>query len=186
MPVLYTEEKVAKNLHFVRQLTMAFVVGIVAATMIVRFVLVADAQTQKVPCYSGASDPSCTPAQRSAKAKALAKAKTAAVIIEATKGISCGDGSGACITTDSGGITIIQQEVEASELWKNLTKAEAKKADILLKFNTSDRESLQLCAYDADSNDLLWCDYRNPSIALDNDSSREIVHFLDAWRASQK
>lgn len=154
--------------------------------LVVKFVLVADAQTKKVPCYSGVTYASCTPAQRLAKAKALAKGETAAVIIEATQGIACGDGSDGCIRTDSGAITIIQREVEESELWHNLAKAEAKKADILLKFHIKDRASLELCAYDADSNDLLWCDYRNPSIAVDNDSSREIVHFLDAWRAARK
>jgi hypothetical protein len=153
--------------------------------LLVMFAFIAEAQTKKVPCYSGDSYPSCTPAQRLAKANALAKAKTAAVIIEATQGIACGDGSDGCIRTDSGAITTIQHEVEESELWQKLTKAETKKADILLKFHTKDRASLQLCAYDADSNDLLWCDYRNPSIALDNDSSREIVHFLDALRASK-
>ena len=44
-------------------------------------------RTKKVPCYSGeVGDPSCTPQQRSAKAKALAKARTAAVVIRATRG----------------------------------------------------------------------------------------------------
>jgi hypothetical protein len=141
-------------------------------------------QAKKVPCYSGDHFPSCTEAERSAKAKALARAKTAAVIIEATQGIACGDGSDGCIRPDSSAIAIIQREVEESGIWQNLTKAEPKRADILLKFNTKDRMALQLCVYDADSNDLLWCDYRNPSIAIDNDSAREIVHFLEARRTA--
>ena len=154
--------------------------------LVVKLVLVAGAQTNKVPCYSGASFPACTPAQRLTKAKILAKAKTAAVIVEATQGIACGDGSDGCIRTDSVAITTIVREVEESQLWQNLTKEETKKADILLKFKIKDRASLELCVYDSDSNDLLWCDHRSPSIALDNDSAREIAHFLDARRSSQK
>jgi hypothetical protein len=159
---------------------------LILAMTFAQFVFVVGAQT-KVPCYSGQAFPSCTPSERLAKTKMLAKAKSAAVIIEANRTIACGDGSdGTCIAVDSAAVVIIQKEVENSDLWQNLTKAEAKKADLLLKFNTRNRTSLQLCAYDADSNDLLWCDYRNPSIALDNDSSREIAHILDALRASQK
>lgn len=159
----------------------ALLIGWFAAT----FVLVVGAQTRKVPCYDGDKYPSCTPAARLAKAKILAKAKTAAIIIEATRGVACGDGSDGCFRPDRDAISIIQQAVEESELWQSLTKAEPKKADILLNFKTRDRQSLQLCAYDADSNDLLWCDLRSPSIALDNDSSRELARFLSA-RASQK
>ena len=118
--------------------------------------------------------------------RTLAKAKSAAIIIQATQGIACGDGSDGCIRTDHEAIAIIQREVEESQLWQQLVKADPKRADILLKFNTRDRASLQLCAYDADSNDLLWCDNRNPSIALDNDSYRELGHFLDALLASQQ
>jgi hypothetical protein len=143
------------------------------------------AQT-KVPCYSGEKHPSCTPAERVAKARMLAKAKTAAVIIEATQGIACGDGSDGCFRTDSEAVSTIKRAVEESGLWQNLTQAEPKKADILLDFKTRDRGSLELCAYDADSDNLLWCEVRYPSIALDNDSSRELVHFLSALRASQK
>jgi hypothetical protein len=151
----------------------------------VQFVLVVGAQT-KVPCYSGETSPACTPAERFAKTKMLAKAKTAAVIIAAIQGIACGDGSDGCIRTDSEAVSIVKRAVEESELWQNLTQAEPKKADILLNFKTRDRSSLQLCAYDADSNNLLWCELRSPSIALDNDSSRELDHFLSALRASQK
>ena len=153
--------------------------------LVVKFALVAGAQT-KVPCYSGDRYPSCTPAERLSKAKVLARAKTAAVLISATEGIACGDGSDGCIRPDRDAVSVIQRALEESELWQNLTKAEPKKADILLQFKTSDRRSLQLCAYDADSNDLLWCDFRSPSIALDNDSSREIAHFVEARRVRQK
>jgi hypothetical protein len=144
------------------------------------------AQTSKVPCYSGDRYLSCTPAQRLAKAKALAMAKTAAVIIEAKQGIACGDGTDGCIRTDSQAIASIQREVEQSELWQNLTKADPKKADILLKFSTRDQTALQLCVYDADSNDILWCEFRDPLVSLESASSRELGHFIDAWRASQK
>lgn len=148
--------------------------------------LIATAQTKKVPCYSGDPYPSCTPLVRSAKASILAKAKTAAVIIEATRGISCGDGSDGCFQPDSGAVSMIQNEVNESELWQNVEKVEAKKADILLKFQTSDRRSLTLCAYNADSNTVLWCEYRSPSIALDNDAARAIAHFLEAKRTARK
>jgi hypothetical protein len=154
--------------------------------LVVTFVLIADAQTKKEPCWSGDSYPSCSTLQRLAKGNTLRNAKTAAVIIEATETIACGDGSDGCFRTDGGAIATIRREVEESRLWDNLTEAEAKKADILLKFVTKNRALLQLCAYEAASNDLLWCDYRSPSIALDNDASREIVRFLGAWRSSQK
>jgi hypothetical protein len=162
-------------------LKRALSLGLLAA----QFVSVVGAQA-KVPCYSGDKYPSCTPAERLAKAKMLANAKTAVVIIAATQGIACGDGSDGCFRTDGDAISIVQRAVEESELSHNLTKAEPKKADILLNFTTRDRRSLQLCAYDADSNNLLWCEDRSPSISLDNDSSREIDHFLRARRASQK
>src|ERR1039457_7238636 len=168
-------------------LKRALSLGLLAA----QFVSVVGAQA-KVPCYSGDKYPSCTPAERLAKAKTLANAKTAVVIIAATQGIACDDGSDGsfrtdgCRRTDGDAISIVKRAVEESELWHNLTKAEPKKADILLNFTTRDRRSLQLCAYDADSNNLLWCEDRSPSISLDNDSSREIDHFLRARRASQK
>jgi hypothetical protein len=107
--------------------------------LVANLVFAANAQTKKVPCYIGEYDPSCTPAQRSARAKALARAKTAAVIIEATQGIACGDGSDGCIRTDSEAVSIIRREVDESELWQNFAKADTKKADILLKFRTKDR-----------------------------------------------
>jgi hypothetical protein len=151
--------------------------------LVVMFAFGMGAQT-KVPCYSGDKNPSCTPAEQLAKAKLLAKAKTAAVIIEATQGIACGDGSDGCFRTDDAAISIVQRAVGESELWQDLTMVEPPKADVLLKFSTKDGRSLGLCAYDADSNDLLWCENRYPSIALDNDSSREIAHFLKARRAA--
>jgi hypothetical protein len=147
------------------------------------------AQTKKtgvVPCFDGDPYPNCTPARALSNRRALANATSAAVIVDARQGIACGDGSDGCIRTDSGAVATIQKEVAESTLWHELTNVEAKKADILLKFQTKDRSSLQLCVYDADTNDLLWCDYRNPSVALDNDSSREIAHFIGALKASQK
>jgi hypothetical protein len=137
-------------------------------------------QTRAVPCYSGDRFPSCTSAERATKARSLAKAKTAAVIIEATQTISCGDGSDGCFRKDSDAVATIQRQVQESQLWQELAQVEAPIADILLKFDTKNRASLQLCAYEADSNDLLWCGYRNPSIALDNDAAREIAQFLEA------
>jgi hypothetical protein len=155
------------------------------ALLVVTFALVVVAQT-KVPCYSGATSPSCTPAERSAKAKTLANAKTAAVIIEAKQGVACGDGSDGCVANDRDAVSVVQRAVEVSELWQKLAKEEPTRADILLHFKTRDRQYLQLCVYDADSNDLLWCEDRNPSISLDNDAFREIVHFLSTRRESQK
>jgi hypothetical protein len=155
------------------------------AFLAVQFAFAVDAQT-RVPCYSGEKYPSCTPAERLAKGRMLGKAKTAAVIVAATEGIACGDGSDGCFRTDSEAASIVNRAVEESALWQNLTQAEPKKADILLNFTTRDRRSLQLCAYDADSNNLLWCEVRSPSIALDNDASRELDHFLGALRTSRK
>jgi hypothetical protein len=103
--------------------------------------LLSNAQTKMMPCYSGDTTPSCTPAQRSAKAKALAEARTAGMNIKATRTISCGDGSeDPCLTNDVGATSIIEVEAENSELWHNLTKVEPKKADLLLNFSTKNRE----------------------------------------------
>src|SRR4051812_47083177 len=85
----------------------------------------AHAQTKKVPCYSGDSLLSYTSAQELADAKALAQAKTAAIIIEATQSIPCGDGSDGCFRPDYDAVAIIQKEVERSELWENLKEAVA-------------------------------------------------------------
>jgi hypothetical protein len=154
--------------------------------LLLKFGFVGEAQmNQKVSCYSGEKYPSCTSAQRLSKANGLARATTAAVIIEARQGIACGDGSDGCYRTDTDAIAIIGREVKESELWQNLTNADPKTADVLLKFSTRDRASLQLCCYSADSNDLLWCESRSPSIALDNDSFRLLSHFLEVWRASK-
>jgi hypothetical protein len=54
-------------------------------------------------------------------------------------------------------------------------KVEIKRADIILKFSTENRASLELCIYDADSNDFLWRDYRSPSIVLHNDAARALL-----------
>jgi len=164
---------------------LALVRALLLTVLAIDFGLVLQGQ-MKVPCYSGDTYRSCTPAERAAKAKLLARAKSASVVIDATPGVACGDGSGTCIRVDSDAVAMIQRAVDASELWQSLTRADSTKADIILTFKTRDRESLQLCAYDADSNGLLYCEYRNPSIALDNDSSREIAHFLNARRDSQK
>jgi hypothetical protein len=139
------------------------------ALLSVQFVFVVGAQT-KVPCYSGDKFPASTPAEQLSKAKMLGRAKSAAVIIKATQNIACGDSDG-CFRTDTEALSIVKRTIEESELWRSLTQAEPKKADILLNFTTRDRSSLQLCAYDADSNNLLWCELRSPSIALENDAS---------------
>ena len=157
--------------------------GRLVGLTVMALTLGAHSQTKKVPCYSGDTYPSCTPAQQSARAQALAKAKTAAVIIEATQTIACGDGSDGCFRTDGSAVAIIEREINDSGLWDNLTKVEAKRADILLKFNARNRMSLGLAIYDADSNNLLWQDTRSPSIALDNDAAKEIGHFLAARKA---
>lgn len=147
--------------------------------LITAFASIGDAQTKNENCYFSYSRTNCTPAQRSAKMNVIAHARTAAVTIKATRSVSCGDGSpDSCIAADSSAISIIQKEVDASELWQDLTKVEAKKADLLLQFKTSNRDSLDLCVFDGESNDLLWCDARSPVVALDNDVFREITHFL--------
>jgi len=161
--------------------------ALILGMVLLEFVFVAGAQTKAVPCYSGQTFPSCTQLERLAKAKMLAKAKTAAITIKATQTIACGDGSdGNCLRTDSEAETVIKRAVDESELWQNLTRSEPKKADVVLSFTTRNRSSLELCAYDADTYNLLWCETRSPSIALDNDAFRELAHFLDALRASQK
>jgi len=144
-------------------------------------------RAKKVPCYSGeVGTPSCTPQQRAAKAKVLATARTAAVLIDANQSIACGDGSDGCFRKDQGAITIIEKEIGDSELWQTMTKVDAKRADILLRFATSiDRESLSLYVFDAASNDILWSDRRS-IVALDNDVAREIAHFLQAKQGSVK
>jgi hypothetical protein len=144
--------------------------------------LTAYGQTKKVPCYVGDPYPSCTPSERLAKADILARARTAAIIIDVTQGIACGDGSDGCFRTDDRAVAIIESEAEESDLWQNFIKTEPKKADVLLQFRMRDRQSLTLCVYNAATNNVLWCDYRSPSIALDNDAARSITHLLEARR----
>ena len=73
-------------------MTRTLLVGLLALA----FALTASAQTKKVPCYAGDQYPSCSPARALSNRRALEKAKTAAIIIEATQGIACGDGSDGC------------------------------------------------------------------------------------------
>jgi|SRR5215469_1899573 len=124
------------------------------STALLMFLAAGVSQTKKVPCYAGSPYGACTPTERETKARLLAQARTAAVLVEATQTISCGDGSEGCFRKDATAAAIIEHEVD-------------------------------LCAYDSESNDLLWCEYRNPSIALDNDASREIKHFMSARIAVQ-
>jgi hypothetical protein len=123
-----------------------------------------------------------TPLLAGDKARILVQAKTSAVIIEATKTIPCGDGSEGCFITDTGAVDIIRRQIDKSMLWQDLPEVSATRADILLKFTTRNRDWLQLCAYGPESNEELWCDYRSPVVALDNDASREIAHFLEPYR----
>jgi hypothetical protein len=117
--------------------------------LLLAFSLHIHAQKVKVPCYEGDQYQSCTPSEKLAKARLFARAKTVAVIVEAKRTVSCGDGSDdTCIVNDGGAIKIIQDEIGASPLWDTFAQAEPKRADILLKFNTRNRGTLQLCAYD--------------------------------------
>jgi len=121
-------------------------------------------------------------AEEAEKIMALAKAKSAAITVIATSSISCGDGSeGTCVGTDTGVISQVQRVANETELWRDLVKVEAAKADVILQFRVknirTDYGTISLEARDADTNALLWSEYR-PVVDLENDVTRMVAHFL--------
>lgn len=119
-----------------------------------------------------------------AKQEALARTRTAALVVVATTTVSCGDGSeGGCIHTDRDVISKVEDIVRTTELWRQLDKVDATKADVILGFKvknaTTDHGTIELTVRDADTSAILWSEYR-PVVDLDNDVSRLVAHFLKA------
>ncbi len=123
-------------------------------------------------------------AQQVSNPAALAKVKTAALVVRATTSVSCGDGSeGTCVRNDGDVATNVKTYVDGTELWQHFDRAEATKADAILEFTVKDGKTtygrISFSVRDADTNNMLYSEYRDV-VMLENDIIRIINHFLKA------
>lgn len=121
---------------------------------------------------------------------ALARVKTAALVIHASTTISCGDGSeGPCVRTDPDVITKTKSILEGTEIWKRFEKADATKADAIFEFTVTNATTtygkVSFSVRDADSNKLLYNEYRDV-VLLENDITRIVAHFLKGVEEAKK
>jgi hypothetical protein len=129
----------------------------------------------------------CTPplqAQQIPNLVALAKVKTAALVVQATTSISCGDGSeGTCVRKDSDIVTKVTAIVGGTYLWAHFEKVDATKADAILDFTVKDAATtygtISFSVRDADNNSFLYFESREV-VTLENDITRIVSHFLKA------
>ena len=115
---------------------------------------------------------------------ALAKVKTAALVVHATTSIACGDGSeGTCVRNDSEVVSKVKAFTDATELWDHFEKADATKADAILEFTIKDASTtygrISFSVRDADSNTFLYFESRDV-VTLENDIVRIVNHLLKA------
>jgi hypothetical protein len=115
---------------------------------------------------------------------ALAKVRTAVLVIHATTSISCGDGSeGTCVRNDSDVITKVKSIVDGTEIWQQFEKADATKADAIFEFTVTNATTtyarVEFSVRDADSNKILYGEIRS-IVLLENDITRIVAHFLRA------
>lgn len=111
--------------------------------------------------------------------RTLVEATTAAVIVEATTAVPCGDdgdGTGDCLQRDWQAQNAVEEQV--SQLWTTFTQAATTKADIIIKITVRNHATLEFSVYDAATNRTLWQDIRLV-VALDNDTVREVIIFLN-------
>ncbi len=121
---------------------------------------------------------------------ALAKLKTAALVVRATASVSCGDGSeGTCVRKDPEVVKRVTAIVEGTELWERFTRADATKADAVLEFTLKNADTTYGTIYfavrDADSNKTLYYEWRDV-VTLENDITRIVSHFLKAAADAKK
>jgi hypothetical protein len=113
---------------------------------------------------------------------ALAKVKTAALVVQATTSISCGDGSeGTCVRKDPDIVTKVTTIVDGIHLWDHFEKMDATKADAILEFTVKDAATtygrISFSVRDADNNKVIYSEFRD-LVLLENDITRIINHFL--------
>jgi len=116
---------------------------------------------------------------------ALAKAKSAALVVKAESTVSCGDGSDdTCLRNDTDVAAQVRKIVEDSDLWQHLTQTEATKADAIIQIKVRNAKiasgSISIDVKDADTNKSLFWEYRD-IVLLENDVVRMISHFLKAY-----
>lgn len=113
---------------------------------------------------------------------ALAKVKTAALVVKAESTVSCGDGSSdTCLRNDSDIAAEVKKIVDGTELWQRFTQIEATKADAIIQVRIRNAKiasgSINVEVRDADTNKVLFWEYRD-IVLLENDVVRMVSHFL--------
>ncbi len=121
---------------------------------------------------------------------ALARIKTAALVIHATSSVSCGDGSeGTCVRQDPDVITKVKSIVDRTEMWQHFQKEDATKADAIFEFTVKNAATtygrIDFLVRDADSNRIRYSEYRDV-VNLENDVTRIVSHFLTAVEEAKK
>jgi hypothetical protein len=121
---------------------------------------------------------------------ALAKIKTAALVVRATTSISCGDGSqGTCVRQDPDIIDKVTNIVSGTDLWAHFDKVDATKADAILEFVVNDATTtyakISFSVRDADNNNILYSEYRDV-VVIENDVTRIVNHFLQVAENAKK
>ncbi len=134
----------------------------------------------------------CIPlhAQKTPNLAALAKIKTATLVVQATTSVSCGDGSeGTCVRHDREVVTKVTAIVDGTNLWEHFERKDATKADAILEFTVKDADTtygqISFSVRDADTNDFLYYEYRD-EVVLENDITRIVNHFLNVVEDAKK
>lgn len=113
---------------------------------------------------------------------ALAKLKTAALVVKAESTVSCGDGSSdSCLRNDSDIAAQVRKIVDGSDVCQRFTQVEATKADAIIQFKIQNAKTasgtLYLEVRDADTNKVLFWERRD-AVLLENDVVRMVSHLL--------
>jgi len=113
---------------------------------------------------------------------ALAKVKTAALVVRATSSVCCDDGCQAtCVRKDTDVVTKVTAMVDGTNLWEHFKKADTTQADAILQFTVEDAATthgkISFSVRDADNNNFLHSEYRDV-VMLENDITRIVNHFL--------
>jgi hypothetical protein len=129
-------------------------------------------------------------AQKTPNLAALAKVKPAALVVQATTSISCGDGSeSTCVRHDSDVVTKVTAIVDGTNLWEHFERKDATKADAILEFTVKDATTtygtISFSVRDADTNDFLYFEYRDV-VLIENDITRIVTHFLNVVEDAKK
>jgi len=121
---------------------------------------------------------------------ALAKVKTAALVVRATSSVSCGDGSeGTCVRKDTEVVTKVTAIVDGTNLWEHFERADATKADAIVEFTVTNATTtygrISFSVRDADNNNFLYSESRDV-VMLENDVTRIVNHFVKVVEDAKK